>query len=400
MCRVRRARTLDWASRARRAGGALTALLLVAASCDKRTLSASADEVPPPDHHANPTGSVGANDATATGHRSPDAPSRRLFHLVTDMEQGAGSPFGTVAWTAHGSSGSTPTGSGGGLVDIDPPRGDSTRAGYVNTPAGSRIDLRMDVACRSRAGTTTPCDFSTYVGVAFWARASSEGETFLFAMEDDLSLGLRSYLDARVSTQPWFEAPVTLSSRWRRHVILFDDLAQPGAVRRPLRSEAVATIHFMGGGFWGSRELWIDDVALLCRGFCPDTPSSPDGDAASALEEDGLVWIGAGSGNAGARCAEIALLSMTAPEELRVAMTEQTLLRARVPGVSPMRLARWSWRARHLGSGGFAKVTAIDEAASTVALAITRPGEYSITAATDVPGQGTCGVEVRGSATR
>jgi len=61
--------------------------------------------------------------------------------------------------------------------------------------------------------------------------------------------------------------------------LLFDDFRQ-GVVSgnssgRTLDASAITDIHFVAGLGGESFDLWIDDLAMLCRGLCPQVLPLP-----------------------------------------------------------------------------------------------------------------------------
>lgn len=324
------------------------------------------------------------SQAPAAGGSEVPRPAT-VFQLLHDMEDGnenVVSPVGLASWF------------GGGIVNLDPQRQESKRA-----QSGSD-DLRLDIhGPKFQAGPLYP-DLSAYAGVAFWARARSDGETVLVALEDQEVAGFRSYADARASGKPWFETDVKLSSDWRRHIVLFDDVKQPGQPDKKLRTEAIWSVHFMGGGAQGrSREYWIDDLALLCRGACPSPAWDLPPKVGGGFDEQSLPWTKGVSGSPEKGCAELAALSMSPLDKISSSMTEKAIFKVRIPTVPSASVPLWAWTVRD-GAGKTIDVTGLDEGFTTVAFPVTAPGEYQITAHTHYPGNAVCGVEVRATATR
>jgi hypothetical protein len=54
---------------------------------------------------------------------------------------------------------------------------------------------------------------------------------------------------------------VSVSETWTQFVVRFDELS--------LDLTAVSSIDFVVGGRSESLDLWVDDLAFLCRGSCP-----------------------------------------------------------------------------------------------------------------------------------
>jgi hypothetical protein len=46
----------------------------------------------------------------------------------------------------------------------------------------------------------------------------------------------------------------------------------PPAAQRPLNLARINSIHFIAGTGGVRFDLWIDDLALICRGICPPRP--------------------------------------------------------------------------------------------------------------------------------
>jgi hypothetical protein len=114
------------------------------------------------------------------------------------------------------------------------------------------------------------------VGIAFWARLTGGGQKLFVAVRDQATAPTQPPDDVfagDVNGSPWFVQRLTVSSEWQRFVLLFDDF-QPGAASpvkptRALDTSAVISIDFQTGVGGSTFDLWIDDLAVLCRGECP-----------------------------------------------------------------------------------------------------------------------------------
>ena len=70
----------------------------------------------------------------------------------------------------------------------------------------------------------------------------------------------------------YFAQRIAVSDQWERFILLFDDFRQ-GVIGGntsglPLAANAISTIDFVVGLDGESFDLWIDALALLCRGVC------------------------------------------------------------------------------------------------------------------------------------
>lgn len=363
-------------------------LVLLAGGCsgdeDGRSSSPAPSSPAPAEPSANPKSNPSSSpQAPAVGAPEATRPAT-VFQLLHDMEderENVISPVGLASWF------------GGGIVDLNPPRAESKKAQFGSD------DLRLDIhGPKFPTGPLYP-DLSGYAGVAFWARARNPGETLLVALEDEEVAGASGYAEARVSTKPWFETEVRLSSDWRRHIVLFDDLRQPGRPDQRLRTQAVWSVHFVGGAEGRSREYWIDDLALLCRGSCPRPAYELPAKVGGGFDELSLPWIKGVPASPEKGCAEIAALSMASLDNIPASATEKAIFKVRVPAAPSAPVPLWAWAVRD-ESGRTIDVTALDEGLTTVAFPVVEPGEYQITAHTHHPGTAVCGVEVRASVTR
>ncbi len=138
---------------------------------------------------------------------------------------------------------------------IDPPRGDSLGAreikggdatpaanmwAQLNHPQGGAIDLRG------------------YAGIVFWSRLTGSGGILDVAL-DSLPGGGGAYFKSDFTQLPTWELHV--SEQWQQFTLRFDDLPAPPA--------GIVSIDFVVSGAAGPFDLWIDDLALVCRAACP-----------------------------------------------------------------------------------------------------------------------------------
>jgi hypothetical protein len=162
--------------------------------------------------------------------------------------------------------------------DIVPPRGDSKRARHAR---GAQLADIYDVYVQLDHPSGRPVDLSAYAGVVFWARLPFTGKNM---RQNDLIVGLRDrqaratyFDDARIDDADpgnWFAQRVRVGLEWQRFVLLFDDFRQgirspASAARRTLDTSEMISIDFIVYPDGRDYDLWIDDVALLCRGTCP-----------------------------------------------------------------------------------------------------------------------------------
>ena len=229
-----------------------------------------------------PASASGSPNATGGEPRTSVAPTSNLFHLVDDMDHADSSlpavPAGTSAFFWHSR---TSNGLGNWFVtsaerslgdaridDIVPPRGDSKKACHVT---GSKLAGGVDMWAQLDHPSSRPIDLKAYAGVAFWARLDSPSGRFIVAINDHQP---GTFFDGEVGKSPWLAQRLAVSdSQWHRFVLLFDDFRQGGAnansTGHALDASAVVGIDFVVGASGESFDLWIDDLALLCRGTCP-----------------------------------------------------------------------------------------------------------------------------------
>ena len=292
----------------------------------------------------------------------------KLFELLAHHAAGGDgpTPIGLASWSSH---------------PADPSRADT-------------IDRRIDFhGPQFLSGGPPYPDISAYAGVAFTTRLA-DGATFVVAIEDDQVVSNTSYAETRASSNPWFEHAVTLSADARRHILLFDDFRQPDHADARLRTQAVWSIHFIGDAATTGTDFPIDDLLLLCHGSCPaptwNVPVTP----APGMDDESLPWVtGAGSA-ADATCATIAPLSLAPLSDVAADAVEKQVLRVRIPAAPTAAVTQWAWVLEDIATGEQQlNVTPIDTGWSTVAVPISAPGHYKISAHTHYPGTSVCGVQ-------
>ena len=143
--------------------------------------------------------------------------------------------------------------------NILPPRGDSKRARHVQ---GSGYVDGADLSAQLQHPTNGPVDLSPYLGISFWAKLTGPSSQLTVALGESIG---GSFLRAHHAQR------VAVSDQWQRVVLLFDDFRQgasSGSSGGPFTADSVSTIDFVVGLNGESFDLWIDDLALLCRGVC------------------------------------------------------------------------------------------------------------------------------------
>jgi hypothetical protein len=253
-------------------------------------------------------------------------------------------------------------------------------------------DLRIDIHGTGFLGGGPPYpNLSAYAGVAFWSRGQSASGSLLVAIQDDTVAAGHAYSQARGSDQPWFEHPTVLTPEWRRHILLFDDFHQPG-LTVPLNTQAVWSLHMLAGLEGGGGDVWIDDLALLCRGACPETPW-PVVMSAAGLDDASLTWTPASAASPDSGCGVLSALSMAPLSDLRADPLEKTILRVRIPAAVPPSVPLWAWSIQNAVSGAKLTPVAVDPGWTTVAVPLTAAGDFTIGAHTHYPGTAVCGVQ-------
>jgi hypothetical protein len=205
------------------------------------------------------------------------------FLVIDDMEDGTRMGFpppppgGAGFWWPLGPLGNWFLGSAG--ADLSAPHGDAVAASIV-PPRGASLKARrvqgdglasgLDLSAQLNHPTGGPVDLRAYDGVSFWARLSSPSGRLVVALGQHHG---STFLLAESTRSPCFARSIAASDQWQRFVLRFDDFRQ-GVISGntsglPLATNAVSTIDFVVGLNGESFELWIDDLALLCRGVCP-----------------------------------------------------------------------------------------------------------------------------------
>ena len=181
-------------------------------------------------------------------------------------ERNLATPIGLASWySTSADSTATPSAPNEwGIVTLDTPRDTSRKAFHARVAAPDAIDSKLDIhGPQFHNGGAPYPDMSAYAGVAFWSRGTSQGQSLTMAIEDDRVVSGKSYRETRTSDNPWFEHAVKLTPEWRRHILLFDDFRQPSDSDGRLHTEAIWSVHFLGGLDGAGAELWVDDLALL-----------------------------------------------------------------------------------------------------------------------------------------
>jgi hypothetical protein len=138
---------------------------------------------------------------------------------------------------------------------IDPSRGDSQNAREVragDTTKAINLWAQLDHP-QGRA-----IDLSRYAGLVFWARLTGSGGILDVAL-DGMPGGGGVYFQSDFRSLPTWE--LFVPDHWQAFTLRFDDLPTPPT--------GVVSIDFVASTSAGPLDLWIDDVALLCRDACP-----------------------------------------------------------------------------------------------------------------------------------
>ncbi len=156
---------------------------------------------------------------------------------------------------------------------IQSPRGTSKYARHVQ---GSKLEDGMNMWAQLNHPSGGPVNMSPYAGIAFWARLTGGNQTLFVAVRDRATGPANPPDDlfgGDFNGSPWFVQRLTVSKEWQRFVLLFDDFQQgalaPIKQTRSLDTSAVVSIDFQTGVGGSTFDLWIDDLAALCRGACP-----------------------------------------------------------------------------------------------------------------------------------
>jgi hypothetical protein len=138
-------------------------------------------------------------------------------------------------------------------VELDPPRGDSYLGRGV--VSGDPV-FAADLWAQLQHPEGRPLDLSAYAGIAFWARLTgSRGE--IVVGFDARGEFFRVDEPARFKT-----VKIEASDEWQQFVLRFDESG--------VDPTAIASFDFVVGTLSDPYELWIDDLALVCDGPCPE----------------------------------------------------------------------------------------------------------------------------------
>lgn len=138
---------------------------------------------------------------------------------------------------------------------IVPPRGDSKKASHVS---GGNFERGADLWAQLDHPAGHAVDLRAYAGIAFWARLTSSSGKLVVAINDRAGV---DYFAAEASASPLPTRTLAVSDQWQQFVLPFGDFG--------LDAPAVVSIDFVVGGGGETFDLWIDDLALSCRGACP-----------------------------------------------------------------------------------------------------------------------------------
>ncbi|MES1174967.1 MAG: hypothetical protein ABUL62_11640 [Myxococcales bacterium] len=135
------------------------------------------------------------------------------------------------------------------VEDVVPPRGENTKAYHLEQAApGTTVDLWAQL--NHPEGTAV--DLRSYSGIAFWARRTGTSAKLTVAFGANGQISTLESVPQQV---------VSVSESWTQLVIRFDDLK--------LNSTAVSSIDLVVDGRTEPIDLWVDDLALVCRSNCP-----------------------------------------------------------------------------------------------------------------------------------
>jgi hypothetical protein len=134
---------------------------------------------------------------------------------------------------------------------------------------GSGFVSGADLSPQLRHPSNGPVDLSPYLGISFWAKLTSPSSRLIVALVERTG---GSFLEAESTNSPDHAQSVVVSDQWQRVILLFDDFHQ-GVISGngsgdPFTVDAVSIVDFVVGLNGESFDLWIDDLALLCRGIC------------------------------------------------------------------------------------------------------------------------------------
>ena len=138
------------------------------------------------------------------------------------------------------------------IEEISPPRTESTRACHV---AGSDFEPGVDLSAELDHPQHRAVDLSAYEGITFWVKLDSPSSKLTVAV----SAG-PSYFDAEASSAPLPSQTLTVKNEWQQVVLSFEAFG--------LTTSDIASIDFVAGVGGEPFDLWVDDLAFLCRGPC------------------------------------------------------------------------------------------------------------------------------------
>jgi hypothetical protein len=96
-------------------------------------------------------------------------------------------------------------------------------------------------------------DLSAYAGITFWARLDGASDRLVVGMNPGIQ-----YFSAPSSVP---SVVLTVSPEWEQFELRFEDFDIDG--------QDVAIFDFVAGEGGGVFDLWIDDLAFICRNECP-----------------------------------------------------------------------------------------------------------------------------------
>jgi hypothetical protein len=227
-----------------------------------------------------------AADAADTAAQAGDAAApdgaRAFLRLIDDFESGATAGVGRevklpYAWFACANLLGLFCADGGrmpesGIKQVAGPDAFERAFHLTGGPFEDGGDLFIDF---HRPPLADHADLSAYAGIAFWARSGGADHTIIVAVEDGPVVDPRKEIwESALNSDDWWPVrTISVSQRWQRFVLLFDDfhrgVPDSSAFGPPLDTRVVNAIHFIDGTGAGPIDLWIDDLALLCRGACP-----------------------------------------------------------------------------------------------------------------------------------
>ncbi len=136
------------------------------------------------------------------------------------------------------------------MGDIVPPRDASTKAYHV---AGPEFDQGVDLWAQLDHPSGRTVDLSNFSGVSFWARVGGESRNLLVGLGDG-----QGFFGRAAAASPASQT-VMVTDSWTQFLLRFEDFG--------VEANAIASFDFvLSGG--RAIDLWIDDLALVCRGAC------------------------------------------------------------------------------------------------------------------------------------